>query len=140
MRKKLKSEDWIVVGGALILLLVLRWNSFEMPFERDEGEYAYSAWLMSKGGTLYKDAFLQKPPLIVYTYWLGQLLTKTGLWPARALALASVVGVMLTTSLVIARKFGRRASLVGFSLLPIMLSFPYFMGLGANTEIFIFNA
>jgi len=137
MLKKILTEDWLLIGGALALLVILRWNSFGVPFERDEGEYAYSAWLMSRGGVLYKDAFLQKPPLIVYTYWFGQLLTKTGLWPARMLALMSATGVILATSLVIAKKFGRRAGLVGFSLLPIMLSFPYFMGLSANTEIFM---
>lgn len=133
----MENEDWMVVGAALVLLFILRWNSFGVPFERDEGEYAYSAWLMSKGGVLYKDAFLQKPPLIVYTYWLGQLLTKTGLWPARLLATINVVGIMTVTGLLVAKEFGKRAGVVVFSLLPIMITFPYFMGMSANTEIFM---
>ena len=54
-------------AGLLGLLLLTQWNWFSMPFERDEGEYAYSAWLMKDGGVPYRDAFLQKPPMVVYT-------------------------------------------------------------------------
>lgn len=54
---------------------VLQWNWFAMPLERDEGEYAYAAWLIRTGkGVPYRDSFLQKPPGIVWTYWLVETL------------------------------------------------------------------
>jgi len=68
--KKIKSKDLIYLAALLILFVALRFNSFSAPFERDEGEYAYSAWIMRNGSMPYKNAFLQKPPLIIYTYSL----------------------------------------------------------------------
>lgn len=40
-----------------VLAGALEWNWFAMPFERDEGEYAYGAWLLREGGVPYRDSF-----------------------------------------------------------------------------------
>src|SRR2546426_528063 len=55
-----------------VLFLAVRWNTFAAPFERDEGEYAYAAWLMRQGILPYENSFMQKPPMVIYTYLAGQ--------------------------------------------------------------------
>ena len=77
----------------------LQWNWFAMPLERDEGEYAYAAWLMRTGkGLPYKDSFLQKPPMIVYTYGLVEALApesdKVGFRVAGFLAALATAGLL----------------------------------------------
>ena len=39
-----------------------------MPLERDEGEYAYAAQEILRGGMPYQDTFCQKPPIIFFWY------------------------------------------------------------------------
>ncbi|MBM4047935.1 MAG: hypothetical protein FJ279_22775, partial [Planctomycetes bacterium] len=50
-----------VVALAIGLTLAIRAPFFRVPLERDEGEYAYIAWLMDQGGLPYRDAVNQKP-------------------------------------------------------------------------------
>ncbi|MCR4280411.1 MAG: hypothetical protein NUV82_03245, partial [Candidatus Komeilibacteria bacterium] len=71
----------------LIMTTVIYWNSLLMPFERDEGEYAYNAWLLTQEISLYENSFLQKPPAITYVYWLGHKIAPFTVWPPRLLAL-----------------------------------------------------
>src|SRR5215510_2910887 len=70
-----ESNRGKVVAAVLLLavaFVALRWNTFTSPFERDEGEYAYGAWLMRQGILPYQNAFMQKPPMILYTYFVGE--------------------------------------------------------------------
>src|SRR4030042_6083638 len=84
----------------IIFLLFLRWNSFSTPFERDEGEYAYSAWILRQGILPYENSFLQKPPMIVYTYAFGQLFDSKGLVSPRVLAALFSLGTIVLTALI----------------------------------------
>lgn len=59
----------------LIFLLVLasfigffRWQSLELPMDRDEGTIAYMAKNMSAASLPYKDIFDYRPPLIYHIY------------------------------------------------------------------------
>lgn len=54
MNSKLKII--FAVLGLFIFILLFHWNSFTAPFERDEGEYAYSAQLLLSGGLPYKES------------------------------------------------------------------------------------
>ena len=128
--------EWMLIFGVIMLAFVLRWNSFDAPFERDEGEYAYSALLLRSGGVLYKDAFLQKPPMIVYTYFLGQLFGD-GLWIPRVFAFMASLGVTALAFIVSLKEFGKKAALSVLCLITPMLVYPYFTGFSANTEIFM---
>ncbi len=121
----------------LLFLLVLRWNSFSMPLERDEGEYAYSAWLLKEGRMPYEDSFLQKPPLIIYTYALGQLISEDGLWPPRLLAFLSLVLTAFLVYLIGRREFSEKAGWIGAFLFAVLASSPINASLAANTEIFM---
>ena len=121
----------------LVIFFLLRWNSFSAPFERDEGEYAYSAWLFRQGIMPYQNSFLQKPPMIIYTYAFGQLFDAVGIISPRILAaIFSLITISLTA--VIARKeLGTKAGWISAFLLTPMLVLPYNAAFSANTEHFM---
>jgi 4-amino-4-deoxy-L-arabinose transferase-like glycosyltransferase len=100
-----------------LLLLCLRWNTMNVPFERDEGEYAYAAWLWAEGGLPYRDAFMQKPPMIIYTYWVGQLFGDA-LWIPRLLAFLFILISSYLLGRLAEKKIGKGTAIpVMFSLL-----------------------
>jgi hypothetical protein len=134
---KIKPVVILAVLGLVVLTFLLRHNSLNSPFERDEGEYAYSANLLLTGSLPYRDSFLQKPPLIIYTYAVAKILFGNNLWGPRLLATFFVIGASLTTGFIAAKKYCWLVGLVAAFLLPFMLSFPYLAGLAANTEVFM---
>ena len=98
----MEKRAWWKTAAVFALLAAvmgaLQWNWFAMPLERDEGEYAYAAWLMRTGkGVPYRDSFLQKPPMIVYTYALVEALApgsdKAGFRIAGFLAALAAAGL-----------------------------------------------
>jgi hypothetical protein len=136
----LQKSTWVAllnIVGLSVLFVCLQWNSLNMPFERDEGEYAYSAWIMSEGHVPYRDSYLQKPPMIIYTYLASQLVSADSVWPPRILA--SLVS-LLTAFLVgwIAQHlYGKRAGwLAVWMFLPLSM-LPIFLPFAANTEKFL---
>ncbi len=58
----------VILGLAAVLFVALRAGMISVPFERDEGEYAYIAQRLTDGGVPYRDAFLQKTPGVVFVY------------------------------------------------------------------------
>ena len=123
--------------GAAILALILRWNSLGIPLIRDEGEYAYSAWLLLKGISPYLNSFLQKPPLIIYSYALPQLFGFTAPWAFRFLAYLFVSGATFLTGLIVKKEFGTRAGIYAMLLLTPMVLLPNLEQFTANTEMFL---
>src|SRR3974390_10366 len=83
---------WWGMLGVCALVAVLRWNSLDAPLVRDEGEYAYAAQILKSGLHPYQDAFLQKPPMIVYTYAAAQAFAPHAFWFPRVLAALFAVG------------------------------------------------
>jgi hypothetical protein len=53
------------------LVVAIRAPLWDLPLERDEGEYAYIAWRMGHGEMPYRDAFDQKPPGVFLAYRLA---------------------------------------------------------------------
>lgn len=62
--------DIFVLGGLLLFVLLVRLNLLGVPFERDEGGFAYIAYQMMQGQELYVDLYEIKPPLLYMTYAL----------------------------------------------------------------------
>src|SRR5262245_612625 len=62
---------WLSVCGICVLFVALRWNTFDAPLVRDEGEYAYAGQLLRHGVLPYAGSFLQKPPMVAYSYALA---------------------------------------------------------------------
>ena len=59
-----QGPRWEVIALVLtcLLLLAIRWRLRDMPFERDEGEYAYAGQLMLQGIPPYQMAYNMKLP------------------------------------------------------------------------------
>ncbi len=133
----MKRNYFFFAVFVFLLILLLRYNSISSPFERDEGDYAYNARLLLQGGVPYKETFLHKPPLVVYTYALGQLIDQDGLWMPRILAIIFIFLTSLCVAYIARREYGVYAMYFAPIVFVIMSSFPYFTALSANTEIFM---
>src|ERR1035441_10628162 len=80
------SSPWLGGVGICVLLVALRWNSLDAALVRDEGEYVYASQLLGRGLLPYEHSFLQKPPMVVYTYLLSGALAPNVFWFPRVLA------------------------------------------------------
>jgi 4-amino-4-deoxy-L-arabinose transferase-like glycosyltransferase len=145
LAKHFTYQNIILFVLFLCFFLLLRWNHLTAPFERDEGVYAYSAWVMRQGLNPYQYSFPYKPPMIIYTYLLGQFVFGDVIWGPRLLAaLASLVTIFLT-GLVVKKEVGSKAAWIAMWLLSLFLILPVNFGRGpladvyyaANTEIFM---
>ncbi len=134
---KNKFFIFLTVGLFISFFVLLNWNSFSAPFERDEGEYAYSAWLMRTSGIPYQDSFLQKPPLIIYTYLLGQMVSPRAVWPPRALATIFVFLTSILVFLIAVKEWGKIAGVFSAFLFLPLIGFPPLTPFAANTEKFM---
>jgi hypothetical protein len=128
------------IGFAIIfiaVLLVPRLTIFSMPFERDEGEYAYSAWILSHNIAPYAHSFIQKPPLILYVYLLAQTISADGYWAPRLLSLlfsGATCGLLFLL-------LYRQRRIIAAVLCPVFLAAawtaPFLTAYVANVEIFM---
>lgn len=121
----------------LLLLILLKWNTFSSPYERDEGEYAYSAWILRNGSVPYRDSFIQKPPMIIYTYFIAGLINQNALWPARLLVFIAIGLTSIFLGLSISKEYGEKVGWLVIFFSTLSLSFPHFMATTANTEFFM---
>jgi hypothetical protein len=134
-------KNKLIIISIVILFIsffvLLNWNSFSAPFERDEGEYSYSAWLLNSGGTPYQDSFIQKPPLIIYTYYVGQLISPFAVWPPRVLAAIFVFLTSILVGLIAWKEWGKFAGVFSAFLFLPLIGFPPLAPFAANTEKFM---
>jgi hypothetical protein len=129
--------EWLEILGIIALFAALRWNSYDAPLTRDEGDYAYSGRLLIQGIAPYKHVFIQKPPLVIYSYALSNLLLPHVFWSARLLA---YLFVALATALLgyIARlEFGRGVALPAMWLMTPMVLLPGIEQFPASVEMFM---
>ena len=128
---------WVGVLGVAFLFVLLRWNNFNAPLTRDEGEYAYAAQLLCNGGAPYEQSFLQKPPMVAYSYALAGLLAPEVFWSPRLLA--GVFAALSTALLgwIARREFGPGAALPAMWLMTPMVLLPRLDQFIANTEMFM---
>lgn len=125
---------WFIL---ILFFLLFHFNSFNAPFERDEGEYAYSAMILKEGFLPYKNSFLQKPPMIVYTYYLAQLINKKAVWPPRLLMALSTFLTTIILGKIAKREWGESAQWIAMFLFVPMIMFPVLTPFAANTEKFM---
>ncbi len=130
--------DWGAgILGLSLLFVALRWNSFNVPLIRDEGEYAYAAQLLRQGIPPYEHAFLQKPPMVVYTYALAQTMAPNLFWSPRVLAYLCVAGATCLLGWIARREFGPGVAFPAMSLFTPMVLLPGIDQFAANTEMFL---
>ena len=101
-----------ILGAAIIIVACLVFCSCELayPFGRDQGNYAYAAWVWLDGGVLYRDVFVFKPPGTVFVHALAQLMFGHSMTAIRALDLDwTIVTALLIAA--VARHLTRRGDL-----------------------------
>lgn len=133
----LRSGTILNICGLILLFSLLNWNSINAPFETDEGEYAYSAWLVKGGEVPYRNAFLQKPPMIIYSYLVAQFLGNDPLWPPHLLGALSLFMATILLGVIAAREFGNSAGWLSMWLFLPLMGLPVLAPFAANTEKFM---
>lgn len=128
---------WLVASAAALLAVVPRAFYLTLPFERDEGAYAYMAEVIGRGGLPYVHAFDHKPPLVYYFYQLSLQLFGHTVAAPRLLAMLFVAVACLLVLLLVYR-FTRSLAAGVFSclLLGMASTLPAYTGFSANTEVF----
>src|SRR5687768_514761 len=105
-----KTWEWIALAAILMAILVARWRLLSVPFERDEGEYAYQAQLLLDGIPPYARAVsLKLPGMVIIDAICFAALGET----VEAAGVALVLASLVTTALVYAiarRWFGPLAA------------------------------
>lgn len=127
---------WLLAVVILVTALV-RLPLINIPFERDEGEYAYIAWRMNHGEVPYRDWVDQKPPAIFWVYWAAFALP---LAPVTAIHLVALLWSAASACALfyLARRFlDAPPAALGAVLLAILLADPMINGASANTELFM---
>jgi len=130
-------SQWLSVLGLAVLFVALRWNNFNAPLIRDEGEYAYAAQLMIQGVAPYQHAFIQKPPGIVYSYALANLLLPQFFWSPRLLAYLFVALATVLLGFIAWLEFGEGFALPAMWLMTAMVPLPMVDQYSVNTEMFM---
>lgn len=118
-------------------IILLHWNSFNMPFESDEGMYATAARAVNQGSVLYKDVFYNGTPLVIQTYRLGLSIDPIAVWPYRFLAMLSLIFTTIFIGVGMLKAYNKRVALLSMWLVPPLVMFPYLMPFAANTERFM---
>lgn len=120
-----------------VFAIIPRLLFINVPFERDEGAYAYVADCMLRDGVPYVSVFDHKPPLIYYFYKLSFLLFGHSTAAPRLLTCFFVATACLFT-LIWVRKLSDNLLAAVFSciLLGFVSASPAYFGFTANTEIF----
>lgn len=124
--KKKIFNFWTIASllGVCIFFILMRWHLFDLPLMRDEGEYAYSAWLLRHDIAPYQYAFLQKPPMIIYTYALAQFISPAIYWIPRILDYSFIACATVLIGLVAQMEFGGSAGLIVMWLFTPMVQLP----------------
>ncbi|MFZ0917282.1 MAG: hypothetical protein WAN04_10350, partial [Candidatus Udaeobacter sp.] len=132
-----KAARLLGLVGLLVLFAALRWNSYDAPLIRDEGEYAYAARLLLQGHVPYEQCFVQKPPMIIYSYALAELLAPRVFWLPRVLAGLCVAVSTGLLGYIAHKEFGPGVAIPAMWLVTPMVLLPGLEQFTANTEMFM---
>jgi hypothetical protein len=135
----LNSIKRTILYFTVIVLVVaaIRVPLLNIPFERDEGEYAYIAWRLGHQELPYRDWVDQKPPAIFWTY---QLALSQPLDPVCAVHLMGLLwsAASACALFVLASGFMKPFWAATAAILFAVLSAdPSMEGTAANTELFM---
>lgn len=121
----------------ILVVVAIRITLLNIPFERDEGEYAYIAWRLGHHELPYRDWIDQKPPAI---FWAYQLALSQPLDPVRAVHLMALLwsAASACALFLLASRFMKPFWAVAAAVLFALLSAdPFLEGTAANTELFM---
>jgi 4-amino-4-deoxy-L-arabinose transferase-like glycosyltransferase len=130
-------QTFLLVVGLILITAAVKIPLLTVPFERDEGEYAYIAWRLGHNELPYRDWVDQKPPAI---FWVYRAALALPVEPIRAVHLAALLFSAASSCALffLARRFMNRFwAFVAAALFALLSSDPFAQGTAANTEIFM---
>lgn len=128
---------WVLLALVALAAVSPRLLYLEVPYERDEGAYAYVAETIGRGGLPYVDAFDMKPPLVYYLYHFSFTLFGHSVAAPRITALLFTLATcMLIGGIVYRSTRDRAAAAAAMLLFGLSSSSPAYTGFNSNTEIF----
>src|SRR5438874_6591586 len=133
-----RSKATILLAiSAVLIVSAVRAPLLSIPFERDEGEYAYIAWRLGYDELPYRDWVDQKPPAVFYVYRFALSL------PFEPIRAVHLVGLLFTAASACAlfflglRFINRFWAWLGAALFVLLSADPLVEGTAANTELFM---
>ncbi|HAO92744.1 MAG: hypothetical protein A2X93_07780 [Deltaproteobacteria bacterium GWC2_56_8] len=133
----MRNKDWIILAVIIAAAFLLRLKVMDIPFERDEGEYAYAAQLMLDGVPPFREAYNMKFPGIYAVYAAILFIFGQTDWGVRlALALVNAWTIVLVY-LIGRRLFDGSAGLAAGASFAMLSFLPSVHGIIANAEHFV---
>jgi hypothetical protein len=131
------SWDWVFVALVIAFVAIIRIRLINVPFERDEGEYAYTGQLILQGVPPYKLAYTMKMPGVAAAYALimalfGQTIAGVHL----GFLLVNAAAIVLVF-LLVRRLFGRIAGVVACASYGVLAVSPTVLGTSAHATHFV---
>ena len=128
-----------ILALALIVLVTaaIRLPLLDIPFERDEGEYAYIAWRLGHGELPYRDWVDQKPPGV---FWVYRAALSLPMEPVRAVHFMGMLWAAASACALfyLARAFLKSAWAAAAGVLfAVIFVDPMVQGTVSNTELFM---
>jgi hypothetical protein len=139
LRRNDSAARWTLLSIAVVIILTaaIRVPLLDIPFERDEGEYAYIAWRLGHHELPYRDWVDQKPPGV---FWAYRFALNLPLPPVRAVHFGGLLFSAASAGALffLARRFlSRPWSAVATALFAVLAADPLVQGVTANTELFM---
>ena len=127
----------LIVAGLVLLTAAVRIPLLGIPFERDEGEYAYIAWRLGHHELPYRDWVDQKPPAI---FWIYRAALSLPMDPIRGVHFAALIfsAASACALFFLARRFLNFLwAFIAAAFFVLLSADPWIQGTSANTEIFM---
>jgi 4-amino-4-deoxy-L-arabinose transferase-like glycosyltransferase len=127
----------LLVAGLVLLSAAVRLPLLSIPFERDEGEYAYIGWRLGHNEMPYRDWFDQKPPAIFWVYRAALSLPLDPICAVHFVAMLFSAASACALFLLARRFVSQFWAFVAATLFALLSVDPLIEGTAANTELFM---
>ena len=121
----------------VLLTLAIRVPLLGIPFERDEGEYAYIGWRLEHNELPYRDWIDQKPPAIFWVYRSAFMLPMDAIRAVHFMALLFAAASACALYFLALRFVSRGWAFLAAILFVLLSADPLLYGTEANTEMFM---
>lgn len=131
------KRNILLIAGIVLLTAAIRIPLLNIPFERDEGEYAYIAWRAGFHELPYRDWIDQKPPGVFWVYQAALNLPMTPICAAHFMGLLFSAASAVALFFLAVRFMKPFWAIVSAALFVLLSADPLIQGTAANTELFM---
>ena len=91
----IKKKELLFIFILMVFTVLFRAQGAHMPFDTNEGSFAYAAAQMSQGQILYKNIFEHRPPVIMSIYKAAFSMFGQSIEAIRTFTTIYIIAVML---------------------------------------------